>query len=82
MYQISKESIQEKGVFDWRRLTFVKWCKEEKCAENRAIFMNISCKLLSQFLSNLVSRVTDIKHVNIIEISPVVIEIEGLKTVT
>ena len=77
--------IHEKGVFGWLKVTCVKQYKDkEKCEENGAIFMNtyISHKLQSQFLSNLVCRVAymeGIKYVNLIEITPAVIEIRGVK---
>ena len=29
-----------KGVFGWLKVTFVKWCEEEKGEENEAIFRN------------------------------------------
>ena len=48
--------------------------------EMRQFSEHISCELLSQFLSHLVCRVAyieGIKYVNLIEISPVVIEIQG-----
>ena len=33
--------MDEKGVFGWLKVTFVKWCEEEeKYAENGAIIMN------------------------------------------
>ena len=43
---------------------------------------HISCELLSQFPSDLVCRVayiTAIKYVNLIEIDPVVIDIQGVE---
>ena len=27
-------------MFGWLKVTFIKWCEEEKCEENEAIFMN------------------------------------------
>ena len=70
MYQIIKKSIHDKGVLGWLKITFVKWCKEEdeKGEENGEISMNTSRELPSQFLSNLVCRVTyieGIKYVNL-----------------
>ena len=44
---------------------------------------HISCKVLGQFLSNLVCRVTcmeGIKYMNLIEIGSVVIEIQGVES--
>ena len=32
--------MHEKGVFGWLKVTFVKWCEEEKYAENGVIIMN------------------------------------------
>ena len=52
---------------------------KKKCEENWAIFRNT---YLSQFPSNLVCRVMyidDVKYINLIEIGPVVIEIQGVR---
>ena len=61
------------------KVMFLNRCKEEKCEENQAIFRNVSCRVLSQFYSNLVCKVVyileGIKHVNLIEIGLVVMEI-------
>ena len=73
-----KKSIHRKGVFGWLKVTFVKWCEEEKGEENGTIFRNTSRKLLGRFLSNLVCKVAyieGVKYVNLIEIGLVVIEI-------
>ena len=75
--------MHNKGVFGWLKVTFVKRCEdEEKCEENGAIFMNTSHKLLGRLLSNSVCRVActeGIKYMNLIEISPVIIEIWGVE---
>ena len=79
-----KEIDPREGWFGWLKVTFVTRCQEEEeiGEENGAIFRNTSHKLLGQFLSNLVCRVAyieDIKYVNLIEISSVVIEIQGVE---
>ena len=75
--------IHGKGVFGWLKVTFVKWCEEEeKGEETGTMFSNTSRELLGRFLSNLVYRIAymeGIKHVNLIEINSVVIEIRGVE---
>ena len=57
--------------------------RKRKGEENRAMFRNTYLtNLLGQFLLNLACRVAymeGIKYVNVIEISPVVIEIRGVE---
>ena len=73
-------------IFSW--LKIVNQCEEEKCKENWQLSdfqKHISHKLLIRFSSRLVCKVVymeGIEYVNLIEIGPVVIRYEVLKTVT
>ena len=81
MCQIWKISICKRGVFGWLKVTFGKQCKE-KMWKNGAIFRNKFHKLLGQFSSNLVCRVTYMegtKYVYLIEIGPMVRDMRGWK---
>ena len=69
MYQIWKESIHEKGVFGWLKVTFVKQYEEE----NGAIFSNT---YLMNYLANFLDIwyvelhiIEGIKCVNLIELA-------------
>ena len=69
MYQ--RKPIHEK-------VGFLKWCEEkEKCKEIRQ-----SHKLINRFSSNLVCKVVyikGIKYIILVQISPVVLEIQGVE---
>ena len=73
--------MHEKGVFGWLNVIFVKWCKEEeKWEENGAIFRNTylanyRADLLQIWYVCRVAYMESIKHVNLIEIGPLVTEI-------
>ena len=57
------------------QISFLKWCKEEKCEENWAIFRNIYHQM------DLVCEVVymeSTKYVNLVQTSPVVMKIQGV----
>ena len=57
--------IHRKGVFGRLKVTFVKWCEEEKNGEeNGAISGTHISRTNVQFLSNLVCRVAYMEGIN------------------
>ena len=72
-----KEINLQEGCFCWVKATFVKQCKEEKGEENGAVFRNTYLvNYLADFLQMWFMYMEGIKYVNLIEIGPVVTEIQ------
>ena len=79
--------IHEMIIFGQLNIIFKNSAKKKNVNKIMQFIRNIriSCELLSQFSSNLVCKVMymeGIKHVNLIEINPVIIEIQGVEMAT